>query len=185
MLTDKQIMPTCYYWAGRFYRWTKLPYDELLSEAYIAARKLDNPKYLQKAVMHHLLSFLKKEKRYKEHVVNDIAVLNSDNEELFVTNIKPEEHDFLQAVEVKDMLEYIMNNVDFSSTNNKSRNANNWMKGYEANVIFMRFYKGMDYEEIAKHFGVHPSTVGYQINRILRKIRETIKESQDECRREV
>jgi DNA-directed RNA polymerase specialized sigma subunit len=62
MLTDKEVLPTVYYWASKF-KSRKFEYAELLSVGYAAAKELENVLLLQKTVKYAILKYICSDKK--------------------------------------------------------------------------------------------------------------------------
>lgn len=129
MQPDKIILPIIHKWAKILWR-KGLDYDELVAIGYCAAKPLDSDKTIDVInvwVMWMITKFITGDRRKGFHKDN-VKTLSK-----ILTN--------------KELLQYPPNDAIIDI-----KDAINDLADYEAQLIYMRYWRGMTLTEIAKHF---------------------------------
>ena len=140
MLTDEQVLPCCFYWAKKLCnRYTS--FDELVNEAYIVGKKLNNPLLLQKWIKWTMIHFTQKPRA------------TSDD------NVTIEDTSF-NFLEFADMQGELLNAV------------NRTCSDMDKELIYMVFWHGLTYREVAKNWPHSYQAAQYRVKTILKRLRE-------------
>ncbi len=143
MLTDKEVLPTIYYWAKRLYTGDaakRLTFDELVNEAYKAAKTLRSPLLLQKWVKYTMLHFI--------HFVTPVG------SQLDGLEVEDRTFDFK---EFKETQEELMSVVDKVCSEEGKK------------LLYLLFWRGLTYAEAAKEMGLSSRQVVSERFKVIRK----------------
>ncbi len=141
MLTNEEVLPVCYYWA-RVLHTKQIPFDELVNEAFVNAKKLKSPLLLQKWVKWTMIHFIQKQK--SSVTIDDLP------------EVEDKAFNFDEFRVIQEELMSVMNLV---------------CSDKEQRLIFLRFWKGLTYEKIAKESGMDFRRVGETLKGAFEKIR--------------
>lgn len=141
MLTDEEVLPTCFYWAKRLCTKT-VPFNELVNEAYLVAKKLRSPLLLQKWVKWTMIHFIQHGR--------SLSTLPEG------IDVKDTSFDFAAFREMQEELMRVVDKV---------------CNEIEKRFLYLSFWQGLSYRAIAKIENISFQGVFYRINTAIEKIR--------------
>jgi len=148
MLTDSQVLPTCYFWAKKLLpkRNSYIQFNDLVNEAYVEAKKLDNPLLLQKWVKWTMIHYIQSQTSLERVQPLDEWMEPVDKS-----------FGFSSFYELQSDLMLVVDEVCDSD---------------DKELLYMSFWEKMNYREIASLLGITHQGVGYRMDKILRKLRK-------------
>jgi hypothetical protein len=147
VLTNEQVLPTCYFWAKRFYTKNvakRFPFDELVNVGFVVGKKLDSPLLLQKWVKFTIQHYI----RFPGSSIPD---------EILETDIEDKSFSFKDFGEMQDELARVIE----ATCDEKDKK-----------LLYLLFWCDMTYEKAASELGLSGRQgVEYRFKLLRQKLR--------------
>lgn len=104
IIEDNDILTVCRYWAN-ILRNDAVPFDELVNEAFVTCKKLENPKLLQKWVKWTMIHYIQRE---RFAIIQSKSLMPNTDGEGIEDFIEDKSFDFVKFNELKEELQSII-----------------------------------------------------------------------------